>query len=66
LRIAHAAALEAAVIELLQDAPLRARMGAAALGVIERGRGALAEIETAIERELDAPARATPLTAAAR
>jgi len=66
LRIAHAAALEAAVIELLQDAPLRARMGAAALGVIEHGRGALAEIETAIERELDAPARATPLTAAAR
>ncbi len=65
-RIAQAAALGDAVLALLQDAPARARMGAAALGVIERGRGALAEIETAIERELAASARAAPVTAAAR
>lgn len=65
-RVAQATALGDAVLALLQDAPARACMGAAALGVMERGRGALREVETAIERELVASARVTPVIAAAR
>lgn len=64
-QVPDADALGPAVLALLGDAERRAHMGAAALEVIERGRGALFETETAIGRVLEASGHGG-VTAAAR
>ena len=61
-RVAEADALGPAVLELLRNAQVRTRMGAAGLKVLERGRGALAEITAAVGLEM---ARAQTPTAKA-
>ena len=61
-RVAEADALGPAVLELLRNTQVRTRMGAAGLKVLERGRGALAEITAAVGLEM---ARAQTPTAKA-